>query len=133
MSANEALDYKKLKEGNERDLNEWKTLFLTSVIFAVPIVIINMIIPLISNDLKIALEEHIVPRVTYKTCFLFILSTPVQFCIGYRFHRAAIRGIKHGNLGMDFGFPGNKCILLLLGVFRFPCVYVQRISRTTLF
>ena len=102
LSANEVLDYEKLKEGNERDLNEWKTLFSTSVIFAVPIVIINMIIPLISNDLKVALEEHIVPRVTYKTCFLFILSTPVQFCIGYRFHRAAIRGIKHGNLGMDF-------------------------------
>ena len=57
---------------------------------------------MISVGLKNAMEEHIIPRVTYKTLLLFILSTPVQFWVGYRFHRAALKGLKHCNLGIDF-------------------------------
>ncbi len=102
LSTSNSLDYNKLKESNDQDLNDWKCLFFSSLIFAVPIMIINMIIPMISVGLKNAMEEHIIPRVTYKTLLLFILSTPVQFWIGYRFHRAALKGLKHCNLGMDF-------------------------------
>ena len=109
MSANETLDYEKLKEGNERDLNEWKTLFLTSVIFAVPIVIINMIIPLISNDLKVALEEHIVPRVTYKTLFFvyFVHACSILYWISVppcSHKRNKTRQLGHG----FFGFLGTN-------------------------
>ena len=100
--ANDAINSTSMAEKHQQELKEWQVLFGTSLIFAVPIVLIHMIIPTISAEADAALMKHIVPRVTYKTLLLWLLATPVQFGIGRRFHRAAWNGAKHCNLGMDF-------------------------------
>ncbi|KAE8903754.1 hypothetical protein PF005_g10042 [Phytophthora fragariae] len=33
---------------------------------------------------------------------LFLLATPVQFGVGWRFYVAAWKGLQHGAMGMDF-------------------------------
>ena len=96
------VDPEALKNSHAKEFRGWQILFISSLVFAIPIIIINMIIPVLSSKANAALEEHVIPRITYKTVLLFLLATPIQFWVGARFHRAAWRGARHCNLGMDF-------------------------------
>lgn len=75
----------KEKELREREFKELKKRFIISALLTAPIIIGSIInLPLLSNWF-----------------ILFILSTPVQFWAGMRFHRAAWSALKHKTTNMN--------------------------------
>ncbi len=73
------------KERREREYNELKRQFTISAVLTVPVIIGSMIsVPLLSN-----------------WYLLFLLTTPVQFWAGMRFHTAALSALRHGATNMN--------------------------------
>ncbi|MCI0468758.1 MAG: copper ion binding protein, partial [Nitrospirae bacterium] len=69
----------------ERTYNELKKDFIVSAALTIPVIIGSLInLPLLSN-----------------WYVLFVLSTPVQFWSGMRFHRAALSAVRHGTANMN--------------------------------
>jgi P-type Cu+ transporter len=66
-----------------------KTIFLISLIFTVPIAIIAM--PFMWMGIEIP----------YNNVILFLLATPVQFIVGYRFYKGAFASLKNKTTNMD--------------------------------
>ncbi|CAG8648827.1 16419_t:CDS:1, partial [Acaulospora morrowiae] len=68
--------------------------FILSSFFAVPTFIVAMIFMLAlpeTNRVRMAFEYQLVPGLEVATLILFILSTPVQFLLGYPFYVKGIR------------------------------------------
>lgn len=84
-----------------REIQEWRRAFWYSLSFAIPVFLINMIIPMF------------LPPLDYGSCLLWIpglylgdvislaLTVPVQFGIGKRFYISAFKSLKHGSPTMD--------------------------------
>jgi len=52
-----------------------------------------------------AMERQIIPGLTVRSLVLFLLATPVQFVVGFKFHSKAAMTIRHCGrvaIGMDF-------------------------------
>ncbi|MGO9613461.1 MAG: heavy metal translocating P-type ATPase [Dissulfurispiraceae bacterium] len=73
------------RERREREYLDLKRQFTVSVILTAPVIVGSMLaLPVISN-----------------WYLLWVLSTPVQFWCGMRFHRAALSAIRHGSTNMN--------------------------------
>ncbi|WP_350445980.1 heavy metal translocating P-type ATPase [Anaeromonas gelatinilytica] len=79
----------KQKEAREKEIKELKTLFIISLILSIP--------------LFSAMFFHMagVHTVLSNGWFQFILATPVQFIIGYRFYKGAYHALRGGGANMD--------------------------------
>lgn len=89
-----------------KEVQEWKRAFLFSASFAVPVFIINMILPMHAPALdfgKIALF----PGIYLGDLVCLALTIPVQFGIGKRFYITSFRSLKHRAPTMD--------VLVMLG------------------
>lgn len=69
--------------------NQYKRLFLTGLIFAIPAFIIGMILPLFGVE------------VPYMDYILWILATPVQFYVGWQFYIGSYHALRNKNANMD--------------------------------
>lgn len=90
-----------------REIQEWRRGFWTSLAFAIPVLLISMLLP------------KMIPSLDFGSCLLWIpglylgdvlclaLTIPVQFGIGKRFYVSAYKSIKHGSPTMD--------VLIVLG------------------
>ncbi|CAG8761415.1 6946_t:CDS:1, partial [Acaulospora morrowiae] len=68
--------------------------FISSLFFAVPTFIVAMVFMLAlpeTNRVRMAFEYQLVPGLELATLILFVLSTPVQFLLGYPFYVKGIR------------------------------------------
>ncbi|RHZ69500.1 hypothetical protein Glove_283g19 [Diversispora epigaea] len=93
-------DGNNIHERAEREQLKLKKRFLWSLLFAIPTFIISMIFMLIlpkTNKIRMTFEYQIIPCLEVATLILFILSTPVQFLLGYPFYVKGIRSIWYSH------------------------------------
>jgi hypothetical protein len=91
-----------LRQQENETYKHWRA-FIISSIFTLPILFIAM--KWIPNDLTKYLEQEILPGLSMHGLYLFILATPVEFWIAYRFHEKAFLTLSSCGkvgIGMDF-------------------------------
>lgn len=84
----------------EKERLRWRRKFLFSLVFSLPLFFINMVlmyIPVIDD----ALGGTTVFGFRVIDIVSFLLATPVQFWIGWSFHRGAFRALRRGRPNMD--------------------------------
>ena len=93
-----------IKEAREADINEYGALLMISIVLTLPCTTIAMILPrfaAFAHGSGSALDQDM-GGVPLSAVLLWILSTPIQFGIGYRFYKGAYTMLKHKSCGMDF-------------------------------
>lgn len=83
-----------------REINEWRRAFKVSLSFAIPVFLLNMIIPMVLPVLDFG-NVALIPGLFLGDVICVILTIPVQFGIGKRFYISAWKSIKHGSPTMD--------------------------------
>jgi len=88
---------------HEKDIRRWRTSFLVSLIFGIPVMAIMVYFHwLIHTPMHPERQQKvIVPALSVDNVLLFLLSTPVQFFGGKNFYRQAWKAVKHGTATMD--------------------------------
>ncbi|KAM6485050.1 heavy metal translocatin [Trichoderma sp. SZMC 28011] len=89
-----------------REITEWRTAFKVSAGFAVPVFILNMIIPMAVPSLDIN-NVHLCTGLYLGDVVCLLLTIPVQFGVGRRFYVSAYKSLKHRSPTMD--------VLVMLG------------------
>ena len=87
----------KISEGNidlklerEKEIKKLKNLFIVSIVFSLPAVIVGLFF----------MDNKIIP-LQYAHYILFALATPVQFYVGYGFYRGTWAALKNKSANMD--------------------------------
>eukprot|EP00040_Diaphanoeca_grandis_P024456 m.134367 g.134367 ORF g.134367 m.134367 type:complete len:1080 (-) comp29737_c0_seq1:132-3371(-) len=93
--------------GLTAELRVWRRLLLLGLLFTIPAFLIAMVIPHFHADVKKAFHYPIVHGLTIKVLMLFLLTTPVQFVLGWRFYVGAYRSLKRGGANMDVLVAGG--------------------------
>lgn len=89
-----------------KEVMEWRTRFLWSLTFAIPVFFLHMIGPRIPG-IKDALAFRLFSAIYLGDVLAFLIATPAQFWIGARFYKNAYKSLKHGSATMD--------VLIVLG------------------
>ena len=83
-----------------KEIQEWKNAFITSLAFAIPVLLISMIIPMFLPSLNFGGFE-IIAGLFLGDVICCALTIPVQFGIGKRFYISAYKSLKHKSPTMD--------------------------------
>ncbi|KAI0322764.1 E1-E2 ATPase-domain-containing protein [Amylostereum chailletii] len=83
-----------------KEIQEWWSRLKWSFTFALPVFIISMIAPRIPF-LRSIVHWFILPGLPFGHLLIFLLTTPVQFWIGAKYHRNAYKALKHKTATMD--------------------------------
>lgn len=83
-----------------KEVQEWKSAFLFSVSFAVPVFVINMFLPMYLPVLDFG-NIALIPGLYLGDVACLLLTIPVQFGIGKRFYITSYRSLKHRSPTMD--------------------------------
>ncbi|KAL6801146.1 heavy metal translocatin [Trichoderma sp. SZMC 28013] len=89
-----------------REITEWRTAFKVSVAFALPVFILNMIIPMALPSIDIN-NVQLCTGLYLGDVICLLLTIPVQFGVGKRFYVSAYKSLKHRSPTMD--------VLVMLG------------------
>jgi Cu+-exporting ATPase len=84
------------RKREEAETRQLKRLFLVSLSLALPALVIGM--ALMKDGLLYPLARYELPYAQY---LLFLLATPVQFYVGWRFYRSAWSALRAGSANMD--------------------------------
>ncbi|KAJ3317137.1 hypothetical protein HDU76_001326 [Blyttiomyces sp. JEL0837] len=93
------------------ELQKYLRLTLYALTFAVPTIIVSMVIMMAlpeSNPVRRAFMTEILPGLTVEAFVGFLLATPVQFVIGWRFYRGAYKSLAYAR-------AANMDVLVALG------------------
>ncbi len=109
-----------------REINEWRRAFKVSLCFAIPVFLLNMVIPMGFPVLDFGAFK-ILPGLFLGDVICLALTIPVQFGVGKRFYVSAWKSIKHGSPTMDvLVILGTSCAFffsiftMLLSIFSPP-------------
>ncbi|KAF2758746.1 heavy metal translocatin [Pseudovirgaria hyperparasitica] len=83
-----------------KEIQEWRRAFRTSLMFAVPVLLTSMILPMCIPVLDYGSWE-ITTGLWFGDLVCLALTVPVQFGIGNRFYVSAYKSMKHGSPTMD--------------------------------
>lgn len=83
-----------------KEVQEWRHAFLVSLSFAVPVMLIGMLIPMYFPALDL-LKVELIPGLFLGHILCLLLTLPVQFGIGKRFYVSAVKSLKHRAPTMD--------------------------------
>ena len=83
-----------------KEVHEWKRAFLFSVWFAVPVFIINMLLPMYLKPLDFG-KLQLFPGLFLGDLTCLVLTIPVQFGIGKRFYKTSFKSLRHRAPTMD--------------------------------
>ncbi|KAL6701345.1 heavy metal translocatin [Trichoderma pleuroticola] len=89
-----------------REITEWRTACKVSAAFAIPVFILNMIIPMFLPSLDIN-NIQLCTGLYLGDVVCLLLTIPVQFGVGKRFYVSAYKSLKHRSPTMD--------VLVMLG------------------
>ncbi|RMJ22599.1 P-type ATPase [Aspergillus sp. HF37] len=89
-----------------KEVQDWKRAFLFATSFAVPVFVINMLLPMYIPVLDFGNLE-LLPGLYLGDVACLILTIPVQFGIGKRFYITSFKSLKHRSPTMD--------VLVMLG------------------
>lgn len=84
----------------QEQIKHYYWLFLWSLIFTVPVFLTSMVFMYIPG-IKHGLETKVVKMLTVGEILRWLLSTPVQFIIGWRFYSGSYKALRHGSANMD--------------------------------
>eukprot|EP00457_Paulinella_chromatophora_P000889 gb/GEZN01000890.1/.p1 GENE.gb/GEZN01000890.1/~~gb/GEZN01000890.1/.p1 ORF type:complete len:1087 (-),score=147.78 gb/GEZN01000890.1/:215-3475(-) len=92
------------KAKSDNDQMVLRAAFLTSLRWTLPVVFITMICPMLPfltwlDQGVFSFQLH--NSFTVKQLLIWILVSPVQFGVGWRFYVAAYKSVKHGSASMD--------------------------------
>lgn len=94
------------QEGGRRDahrreeIKRYHRSFLWSLVFTVPVFLTSMVFMYIPG-IKDALDSKIVNMLTVGEVIRWVLSTPVQFVLGWRFYSGSYKSLRRGSANMD--------------------------------
>ncbi|EWC43878.1 hypothetical protein DRE_07255 [Drechslerella stenobrocha 248] len=100
-----------------KEIQGWRTAFIFSLSFAIPVFLISMIIPMFIKPLDFGKIQLPIPGLFLGDIVCLALTIPVQFGIGKRFYKSAWKSLRHGSATMD--------ALVVLGTttaFVFSCI-----------
>ncbi|MCJ1388698.1 hypothetical protein MMC18_001547 [Xylographa bjoerkii] len=83
-----------------REIRDWRRNFWRSLSFAIPVFLINMVIPLYTPALDFGCFM-LIPGLYLGDVLCLLLTIPVQFGIGRRFYISAYKSVKHKSPTMD--------------------------------
>lgn len=86
-------------EVRHAEIRFWRRKFMLSMLFSVPLFIISMIFMFIPP-----IEEGLMTRIggfELEHIITFLLATPVQFWVGWHFHKGAYKALRRGRANMD--------------------------------
>ncbi|MCJ1295204.1 hypothetical protein MMC34_006766 [Xylographa carneopallida] len=83
-----------------REIQEWRRNFWRALSFAIPVFLINMVIPLYTPALDFGCFM-LIPGLYLGDALCLFLTIPVQFGIGWRFYISAYKSVKHKSPTMD--------------------------------
>ena len=84
----------KMQANRIQEFNSWRNLLILSALFTIPLMVAHF------GHMRLSETSESIPSA--ETWFMFLLSTPVQIFVGYRYYKAAYKGMLAGVLGMDF-------------------------------
>lgn len=86
-----------------KEIKEWKRAFQISSAFALPVFLIQMIIPMFLKGLDQVTFRQPTPvqGLYWGDVICLVLTVPVQFGVGMRFYRSAWKSVRHGSATMD--------------------------------
>ena len=84
-----------------KEITEWRDAFRTSLAFAIPVLLIGMIIPMLIPAIDFGSLVVFFPGLHLGDIICLVLTIPVQFGIGKRFYISAWKSMKHGSPTMD--------------------------------
>ncbi|GLI67539.1 hypothetical protein VaNZ11_011761 [Volvox africanus] len=84
----------------DREVRYWWGLFSTSLFFTVPVFIVAMVLPMIPGS-EGFMSTPIIWKIPCNQVVKWALATPVQFIVGWRFHRGAFKALRRGTANMD--------------------------------
>lgn len=74
-------------------------LFTSSLFFTIPIFFVSMVLPMIPGTEPIT--STLIFGFPCNQLVKWILATPVQFVVGWRFHKGAVKALRRGTANMD--------------------------------
>jgi len=89
-----------------KEILEWRSRFLWSLTFAVPVLFLHMIGPRLPG-IRNFLSFRLFNAIYLGDVLAFVITTPAQFWVGAKFYRSAYKSLKHGSATMD--------VLIVLG------------------
>merc|ERR1711916_229619 len=89
-----------MAEVRARELTRWRRLFWVSFGFSFPVFLISMVFMFIPATHKVFTTE-ITKGLTWESLLLTILTTPVQFGVGWKFYVGAYHALRNKSANMD--------------------------------
>ncbi|KAE8387873.1 E1-E2 ATPase-domain-containing protein [Aspergillus alliaceus] len=83
-----------------KEIQEWKRSFLLSVSFAIPVFVINMLLPMYLPALDFG-KTQLCPGLYLGDIACLFLTIPIQFGVGKRFYISSFKSLKHRSPTMD--------------------------------
>jgi Cu+-exporting ATPase len=77
-------------QAREREIRRQKHLLIVGLIFTIPTFLLSM-----------GMDLHLLPHWDYAKYVLLLLTTPVQFYVGWQFYRGTWKSLKQFSAGMD--------------------------------
>ncbi|XP_074317462.1 putative copper-transporting ATPase HMA5 [Silene latifolia] len=84
----------------QEQIKQYYQSFVWSLIFTIPVFLTSMVFMYIPG-IKHAFDTKVVKMLTVGELLRWILSTPVQFVIGWRFYTGSYKALRHGSANMD--------------------------------
>ncbi|KAK7307850.1 hypothetical protein VNO77_41271 [Canavalia gladiata] len=94
------------EEGGQRDshrreeIKQYYRSFLWSLVFTVPVFLTSMVLMYVPG-IKNALDAKLVNMLTVGEVARWVLTTPVQFILGWRFYHGSYKSLRRGSANMD--------------------------------
>jgi P-type Cu+ transporter len=85
----------------DREKAQLRRLLYLSLVFTVPIFLISMVLEHVPAVRDSVLDVRLMSGLSVGDFLLWLLATPVQFVVGWRFHRGAYKSLRNRSANMD--------------------------------
>ncbi|EXB37369.1 Putative copper-transporting ATPase 3 [Morus notabilis] len=82
------------------EIRQYYRSFMWSLVFTIPVFLTSMVFMYIPG-IKNGLDTKVVNMLSVGEIIRWVLSTPVQFIIGWRFYAGSYKALRHGSANMD--------------------------------
>jgi P-type Cu+ transporter len=113
---------------HQREQLKHKCRLLIATAFTVPLLIITMVLPEYPNS-NAWLDTSLMRGLNLYGVLLLVLSSPVQWLVGWSFHAKGISSMISGSLGMDFLISSGTTAAYMFSVFGLIQGMVTGIAR----
>ncbi|GAV57944.1 E1-E2_ATPase domain-containing protein/HMA domain-containing protein/Hydrolase domain-containing protein [Cephalotus follicularis] len=82
------------------EVKQYYRSFVWSLVFTIPVFLTSMVFMFVPGIMH-TLDTKVVNMLTFGEIIRWVLSTPVQFIIGWRFYMGSYKAMRHGTANMD--------------------------------